>query len=76
MAKFCGKCGAKLDETTGLCPNCDAEKIKEQEKTAASASDKLGSIRNQEDMCSTDEKTQKKEAKKRIKKQKSSKESG
>ena len=22
MAKFCGKCGAKLDETTGLCPNC------------------------------------------------------
>lgn len=35
MAKFCGKCGAKLDETTGLCPNCnaeDAEKISEQEK--------------------------------------------
>lgn len=29
MAKFCGKCGAKLDEATGLCPNCDAEKIKE-----------------------------------------------
>lgn len=27
MAKFCGKCGAKLDETTGLCPNCDAEKV-------------------------------------------------
>lgn len=27
MAKFCGKCGAKLDETTGLCPNCDAEKL-------------------------------------------------
>lgn len=70
MAKFCGKCGAKLDETTGLCPNCDAEKIKEQEKTAASASDKLGSIRNQEDMCSTDEKTQKKEAKKADKKAK------
>ena len=30
MAKFCGKCGAKLDEATGLCPNCDADKkIKE-----------------------------------------------
>ena len=28
MAKFCGKCGSKLDETTGLCPNCDAAKIK------------------------------------------------
>lgn len=30
MAKFCGKCGAKLDETTGLCPNCDADKLNEQ----------------------------------------------
>ena len=27
MAKFCGKCGSKLDQTTGLCPNCDADKI-------------------------------------------------
>lgn len=27
MAKFCGKCGSRLDETTGLCPNCDAEKL-------------------------------------------------
>lgn len=26
MAKFCGKCGAKLDEVTGLCPNCDVNK--------------------------------------------------
>ena len=23
MAKFCGKCGNKLDEKTGLCPKCD-----------------------------------------------------
>lgn len=23
MAKFCGKCGSKLDEATGLCPICD-----------------------------------------------------
>lgn len=23
MAKFCGKCGAKLNEMTGRCPNCD-----------------------------------------------------
>lgn len=29
MAKFCGKCGTKLDEATGLCPNCDAEKIRD-----------------------------------------------
>ena len=27
MAKFCGKCGAKLDERTGLCPNCDAADV-------------------------------------------------
>lgn len=26
MANFCGKCGAKLDSATGLCPNCDAKK--------------------------------------------------
>lgn len=30
MDKFCVKCGSKLDETTGLCPKCDAEKIKKQ----------------------------------------------
>ncbi len=29
MAKFCGKCGTKLDETTGLCPKCEAEKLVE-----------------------------------------------
>lgn len=28
MAKFCGKCGTRLDETTGLCPNCNENKIK------------------------------------------------
>ncbi|MDD7738789.1 MAG: VWA domain-containing protein [Fusicatenibacter sp.] len=32
MAKFCGKCGSKLDEATGLCPKCDAEKIEQQRK--------------------------------------------
>lgn len=35
MAKYCGKCGSKLDEVTGLCPNCDAEKIKQQAKKPA-----------------------------------------
>ena len=35
MAKFCGKCGTKLDEATGLCPNCDAEKIKKQVEQSA-----------------------------------------
>lgn len=32
MAKFCGKCGTKLDEVTGLCPNCDAEKMEQTNK--------------------------------------------
>lgn len=32
MAKFCGKCGTKLDEITGLCPNCDAVKIERLNK--------------------------------------------
>lgn len=30
MAKYCGKCGSRLDEVTGLCPSCDAAKIKQQ----------------------------------------------
>lgn len=25
MAKFCGKCGADLSETNGVCPNCQSE---------------------------------------------------
>ena len=43
MAKFCGKCGARLDEATGLCPNCDADKLNEaagqEEKAHVEASD-------------------------------------
>lgn len=71
MAKFCGKCGAKLDETTGLCPNCDAEKIKEQETNASGASEDLSRIQNQEDTHPIlNEKEQKKEAKKADKKSK------
>lgn len=27
MAKFCGYCGSRLDETTGLCPKCDSDKF-------------------------------------------------
>ena len=27
MAKFCGKCGSRLDVNTGLCPHCDREKL-------------------------------------------------
>ena len=27
MPRFCGKCGSKLDEKTGLCPNCSVDRI-------------------------------------------------
>lgn len=32
MAKFCGKCGARLDEKTGLCPKCNPEEPKKNSK--------------------------------------------
>ncbi len=32
MAKFCGKCGSELEETTNLCPNCDAKQLKKAKK--------------------------------------------
>ena len=35
MDKYCVKCGARLNETTGMCPNCDAEKIKRRRSTPA-----------------------------------------
>lgn len=31
MSKFCGKCGSKLDEITGFCPQCDKETIIQKE---------------------------------------------
>ena len=37
MANYCGKCGSKLDEATGLCPNCDAAKIKQHYNRTAEA---------------------------------------
>ena len=30
MAKFCGKCGSQLDETTGKCPNCEKEQAEKK----------------------------------------------
>ncbi len=47
MANYCGKCGSKLDEATGLCPNCDAAKIKQhydkttEDKTPVHKEDKI-----------------------------------
>lgn len=33
MKKFCGKCGTKLDEKTGLCPNCDVNHNKQEDSS-------------------------------------------
>lgn len=61
MANYCGKCGSKLDEATGLCPNCDAAKIKQhydkttEDKTPVRKEDKI------------DKRTKKKELKARKK---------
>ena len=41
MAKFCGKCGGKLDET-GLCPNCQANAPAQPPKEPPKADDKQG----------------------------------
>ena len=35
MSKFCGKCGGQLDNKTGLCPNCEAEKFAEMQRKDA-----------------------------------------
>lgn len=47
MAKFCGKCGTRLDETTGLCPNCDADKLK-RESGLSGSEDMLRQMRTED----------------------------
>ena len=32
MAVFCGKCGTKLDQATGLCPKCDVKQPKKRKR--------------------------------------------
>lgn len=70
MDRFCGKCGAKLDERTGKCPNCDAEKIK-----ASSAQEKTIEIQEskQEVVQASEESLSKKDAKKKRKADKKAK---
>lgn len=38
MAKFCRNCGSKRDKKTGLCPKCDAEKIKNSKRNRSNIS--------------------------------------
>lgn len=37
MSIFCGKCGSKLDEKTGLCPNCDSDKIAAKKESSVNS---------------------------------------
>lgn len=72
MAKFCGKCGTKLDEATGLCPKCDAEKIRMQTEQPAQPkrAEKAAVPAQQENasLSKTEEKKQRKAEKKEQKK--------
>ena len=67
MANYCGKCGSRLDEVTGLCPNCDAAKIKQHyDKTTE---DKT-SVRQEENIDKRAKKKALKARKKAAKKEK------
>lgn len=67
MANYCGKCGSRLDEATGLCPNCDAAKIKQHyDKTTE---DKT-SVRQEENIDKRAKKKALKARKKAAKKEK------
>ena len=68
MAKFCGKCGTKLDEVTGLCPNCDAEQIKKQ--IEQSAEQPKPAMKNDKLVQQQELSLSKKEAKKKCKAEK------
>lgn len=44
MAKFCGICGAILDEKTGSCPNCSDDELRRQDKLQSVAFENNSSI--------------------------------
>jgi len=63
MAKFCGKCGAKLDETTGSCPECNSKKMSKRNVTVHEAEEQVV-----EKKLSRKEKKQKRRAEKKARK--------
>lgn len=69
MARFCGKCGAKLDEQTGLCPNCDATQIA-QSKVKCSENQTNDDAQKENPVSRKEKRKQKKLAKKAAKKEK------
>lgn len=49
MARFCGHCGSRLDEVTGLCPNCNAAQMGGSAAVPSSAGRNGGSVRENSD---------------------------
>ena len=45
MARFCGKCGAKLNEENGKCPNCEKEIKNKQKDTTGSGKTDSGAVK-------------------------------
>ena len=70
MAKFCGKCGAKLDETTGLCPNCSQSKGTQQVAGDFSQRETEGLPSDKKPLSRKAQKQQRKEEKKAAQKEK------
>lgn len=67
MAKFCGKCGSRLDENTGLCPKCDARQLGER---SAGAEKETQAVLFDKKEVKKRRKLEKKEAKKQKKREK------
>ena len=66
MAKFCSKCGMKLNEQTGKCPNCD-EKTKMDTASSDSNISINGNPKEDQNIKKTNgEQEVKKESKKKI----------
>jgi uncharacterized Zn finger protein (UPF0148 family) len=47
MAKFCGKCGSRLDENTGLCPKCNPTPAIGQEQNEKTETKRSDSVQEQ-----------------------------
>ena len=72
MAKFCKRCGARLNELNGLCPNCDKTEVVGKAEEISSVSDNVPEQQKQlsKEEIKAEKKQLKKQAKKDKKKQK------
>lgn len=69
MAKFCGKCGHKLDENTGLCPNCNKEEIEIKTPPVQEPSENNQNHPQPEEKLTRKQKREKKKADKKAEKE-------